>query len=365
MRRRSFFRPYIFLALTLTLAFVLPKSAVNPIRSVALASLIPMWKRVDVASSRLYASLFPFRYRQTPNEKESDRQKIEVLQAENRLLHNQITSVREWLFSEEQHTEADRLDKNLRFLPAEVIYREPASWSETVWINVGEVDNVRFSKPLVEVNSPVVCGESIVGVIERVERRRSLVRLITDPTLSVAVRVRRGKEQDRALAIAADRMISQLQYRQGHESELESLKASLEKIKNESDYYLAKGVLHGSSHPLGRHRSSLLKGEGFNYEFADQYGPARDLRSGIPYGEEESAKLLPIVKRGDLLVTSGLDGIFPEGLHVAIVKEQEMLDEGDFSIKLYAVSTLGSLDEITHLQVLSSSSGELSKKSFR
>ena len=363
MRRSSIYRPYVLLALTLLIAFMLPDSAVTPMRRVALSGLIPIWRQVDVASSRFYASLFPFRYRQTPREKASDRQKIETLQVENRLLHNQINTVREWLASEERRTEIDRLEREMRALPAQVIYREPASWSETVWINVGEIDNVRFSSPLVESGSPVVCGESVVGVVERVERRKSLVRLITDPTLAVAVRVQRGSRQDRALLAAIERCHTLLHYRKGYEDELASVKDVVEKRKSDTDHYLAKGVLHGSSHSLGRHRSSLLIGEGFNYEFTDDKGVARDLRTGIPYGKEGSA--MPLVKRGDLLVTSGLDGVFPEGLHVAVVKEQEPLEEGDFAITLYAKSTLGSLDEITHLQVLSSSSGGQPRKSLR
>ena len=118
MRRNSIYRPYLLLAFTLLVAFMLPESAVIPMRRVALSSLIPVWRQVDVASSRFYASLFPFRYRQTPKEKESDRQKIEELQAENRLLHNQIDTVREWLASEERRTEIDRLEREMRALPA-------------------------------------------------------------------------------------------------------------------------------------------------------------------------------------------------------------------------------------------------------
>ena len=44
--------------------------------------------------------------------------------------------------------------------------------------------------------------------------------------------------------------------------------------------YLAKGELYGSSKPLWRTQRHQLKGTGFNYDFADGEGPARDLQTG-------------------------------------------------------------------------------------
>lgn len=364
--------PFLILAGVLTLLLALPKKASHPLRSASLATMIPIWRSFDCLATKFYSSIFAFRYHQNPYEKESDRRAIEKLETDNQLLRTQIDTVREWLLSEERLERevalfesiekkgdslelrerdrciANQIEAKLRSLPAKVIYREPAIWSETVWIDVGYE-----TSPIVEKNSPIVCGSSLVGIVERAEKRRSLVRLITDPTLSVAVRIRRGKEEDRALALVADQLLSHLRMRPETGHEIEKWSGFAQALKNDVDLYLAKGILHGSSHSLGRHRSSFLIGEGFNYAFSDREGKARDLRSGNRYGDEKKENE-PLARRGDLLVTSGLDGLFPEGLHVAIVKELEPLEEGDFAIKLFAWSTLGSLDEITHLQVLPS-----------
>jgi hypothetical protein len=118
------------------------------------------------------------------------------------------------------------------------------------------------------------------------------------------------------------------------------------------DYHLAKGELHGTSHPLWRSRAQVLKGVGFNYDFPDREGPARDLRSGEPYGMSRKEGLIPLLKPGDLLVTTGLDGVFPPGFRVALVSTVHVLKEGASTYEIEAVSTAGNLDELTHVFVL-------------
>ena len=70
---------------------------------------------------------------------------------------------------------------------------------------------------------------------------------------------------------------------------------------------MAKGELHGSSKPLWRGYSQVLKGIGFNYDYADAYGPARDLRTGKTTANSPGISLLRV---NDLLMTTGMDGIF-------------------------------------------------------
>ena len=188
---------------------------------------------------------------------------------------------------------------------AQVICRSPTAWENLLWINVGETTNHELNELIVAKNSPVLFGNSIIGVIDYVGKRQSRVRLVTDPSLSPAVRVVRemGTKQ----------------------------------------HYLAKGFLQGKSNSGTSKEGVLLRGSGFNYDFNDIHGPARDMRdSSFP----------PLVREGDLLITSGLDGIFPEGLDVARVSKISVLKEGDYFFELDACSTAGFLDNLTTLVVM-------------
>lgn len=178
-----------------------------------------------------------------------------------------------------------------RAIPARVVFRSPASWSSSLWIDIG--------KTQVLPNSPVVVGNALVGVIDHVSGRRARVRLITDSGLHPSVRASR----DGAL--------------------------------------LAKGELSGSSHPLWRSRGALLEGTGFNYDFSDSAGPARDLRSTDT-----------ILQPNDLLVTTGMDGLFPAGLEVARVTTVAPLREGAYFYDLLAEPVAPNLDDLTHLFIL-------------
>ena len=55
---------------------------------------------------------------------------------------------------------------------------------------------------------------------------------------------------------------------------------------------------------------------------------------------------------GDLLVTTGFDGVFPPNLSVAIISEVGSLKEGASSYELKAIPTAGNLDNIENLFVL-------------
>jgi hypothetical protein len=125
------------------------------------------------------------------------------------------------------------------------------------------------------------------------------------------------------------------------------------KISSESqDRYLAKGELQGSSAPLWRSRTALLKGLGFNYDRADDEGFARDLRSGSQLGNLSSKDSLVILKEGDLLVTTGFDGVFPAGISVAIVKKVESLKEGSPAYEIKAEATAGNMNDLSMVIVL-------------
>ena len=316
-------------------------------------------------------------------------EKYRVLELENQMLKNQVQSVREWLRSEERidqqvkHlkdiseikiADADLrqflkrrvddlcklLSSGLYSLPAEVIFREPVSWSSAFWIDRGMADNRKLGKQIIAEDSPVVVGRSIVGVVEYVGEKRSRVRLITDHSLSPSVRVVRGSEQNRMLLEHVEILQDHLKLRKdiigfANEyntvfQELKTLQTALQ--KDLGDRYLAKGVLQGASAPLWRSRKSLLKGKGFNYDSSDREGPARELHGGASLFLGVEVNPEEILKVGDLLVTLGMDGVFPPGLHVATVSKIFPLKEGGYAYDIEAKPTAGNLDAITFVQVL-------------
>lgn len=253
-----------------------------------------------------------------------DREEINHLTLENQNLKAQLHTVREWLISEERLEElfmryqgfsqegisseffrrrakhlATLLEGSYQALPGQVIFREPASWNSSVWINLGENDNRLAGCVIIAKNSPVLVGCHLVGLVETVTSSRSRVRLITDSELYLGVRAVRGVR------------------------------------------YLAKGELHGSGQPLWRRRGLVLQGTGFNYDYPDEEGPARPLRSA-----EE------ILRVGDVLVTSGLDGVFPPDLLVAQVTKISSLREGVCSYDLEARALVSDMDALRHVSVL-------------
>lgn len=222
---------------------------------------------------------------------------------------------------------------------AKVIYRTPSLWNSVLWIDrgVGEVD----------LHSPVMKGSSLIGVVDYVGKRQSRVRLITDSSLSVAVRVSRGADPHRKVVEDVEQLLSDLQLFGKEDCEtlnqeaLKALKALKEAYSRGSERrLLAKGELHGSSSPLWKRRGQLLKGVGFNLDFADDHSSAMDLRSG------------DIIGYSDLLVTSGLDGLFPEGLIVGVVTHIDLLEEGDYYYTIEAKPSSGNLDDLAYVELL-------------
>ena len=246
----------------------------------------------------------------------------------------------------------DILQRRMQAIPARVIFREPALWGSTLWLGVGSKDNESLGREIVARNSPVVVGSSVVGVVEEVMSRKCRVRLITDSSLTPSVRALRGSEQNRLLARQIEQLVQSLRSRADLEIS-EGLLESLGGVKSELEegfpynLYLAKGEMHGSSAPLFRSLSPILKGVGFNYDFSDEEGEARELRTGSGAGGS-----LPLIKVGDLLVTTGMDGIFPPDLLVAQVTAISTLKEGGCSYGLEARSTVANLEDLRDVFVL-------------
>ncbi|NGX29276.1 MAG: hypothetical protein K940chlam4_00107, partial [Candidatus Anoxychlamydiales bacterium] len=316
--------------------------------------------------------------------------KIEMdkLLLENTMLKNQINGIYEWLFFENRiedqvdkfkvlneedqkdiylkdffQRRAEELKEILKVeyqaLSAKVIFRSASSWSSSIWINIGEKNNEALSKLIVAKNSPVVIGNNLIGIVEYVGEKFSRVRLITDSGFIPSVRAVRGKVQDKNLlniisslknhVHARDNLFYSKDEKENFLDKLISLNSRLTNQKE--DKYLAKGELHGTSQPLWRSKGTKLKGIGFNYDYADEEGPARDLKSGKIILDPESKSVL-LIEKGDLLVTTGMDGIFPKGLNVGIVTKVYNLEDGDYAYNIEVKSTCANLNELEVVLVL-------------
>lgn len=388
MRKVSYF-PYLLLTVFLFTLLNLPQNVVNPLRSIAISGLIPSW--VKLSKSRTFFLSVPTFSDPIATDELPKEPKLQKLQVENQILTEQKEAIFEWLMFdqkidqqvqrmenilEEKKGQKDpfwqdffqrraeelksSLDKQIQAYPAKVVFREPSSWCSSIWIDVGEEQSELLGNPIIEKNSPVVVGQSVIGVVEYVGKKQSRVRLITDSGLCPSVRAVRGAPQDQALFELVQSLLMRLRAREDLFQTTAEQNRFLEQLTTVKDritqdpkgLYLAKGELHGSSYPLWRSRSQTLKGIGFNYDFPDAEGSARDLLNGKPYTSASEDDKVPLLKVGDLLVTSGLDGIFPPGLHVGIVSKLFDLEDGSFYYNLEAKPTAGNLDDLSQVFVL-------------
>ncbi len=368
-------RLFSFVTLGFFLLFLLgvPKQASDPIRAYAVASFAPAWNLAHRFKSYL---------QDRPLFRSPERPSLEAaeLQIESQGLRAQLDTQAAWK-SWTQHIEAqldllkqlkvdlhqpffqrrweemnDLVHRQFFAILAPVIYRDPSSWSSSLWIQAGQKDNESLGRLVIAKNSPVVIGSSLVGVVEFVGWQQSRVRLITDSGLIVSVRASRGKREDRELSqlvqALEDRVSSQqnLPLDEQEKTYFLNVLKRLRHVTGSEDGYYAKGHLQGSSAPFWRSRGLSLKGVGFNYDYPDQEGPSRELRTGKPIGV--LGPEVPILREGDLLVTSGLDGVFPAGLHVGLVMKIDRLSEGSYAYDLEARPTACHFNDLQHVFIL-------------
>jgi len=304
------------------------KESTERVQGFTVAILTPMWQQLFAIKS------FVSTPRDTNQTRMSEEQ--QKLQLDNTLLKTEIAYLKEKIeyeiqlleelkktnnnesgglsftkFIEENQSQLQRIaEGKLQALPARVIFRPPASWNQFLWIDIGETANGGQKAIAIAKNSPVVVGNAIIGVVDFVGQDQARVRLVTDPGLNASVRVQRD------------------------------------------GIFLAKGEIHGSGKPHHHTEKALLAGTGFNYDYEDEAGPARDLRTGEAIGAAFKAASIHIVKNGDLLVTTGMDGVFPPNLSVARVTHVFPLKEGDYFYELDAVPTAGNLHHLSLVFVL-------------
>ncbi len=268
-----------------------------------------------------------------------------LLRIENQNLRNKLDQACEWLQFEKRLAEQLGVLKELPekraahlksiltdliySMPAQVIYRDPSSWSSVLWVNVGEFNNRALGKIVVAKNSPVLAEGALVGVVEYVGEKQSRIRLITDSVLCPSVRALRGATQTRELAKALQTLSTYIE-----EGQFVDLKSRIGKVSE--DQYLAKGEVHGSSAPLWRSRGQILRGVGFNYDFPDEEGSSKTM----------------ILKEGDLLVTTGLDGVFPPGLLVGTVAKLNPLKRGSFYYDIEVRPAVHNLNDLRSVFIL-------------
>lgn len=355
----------------------LPKPFAEKVRAKAVDTFSPFY----CFSKNLGASLSSSKPSTKFRILEEEKHRLEV---ENHNLRSQLNAVYEWLvfdarleeqtkriqtlkekdsfkgdiywreFFQKRSEELKNLLKmKIQALSARVIYREPSSWGSSIWINVGSKNNQALEREIVAVNSPVIVGNHLIGVVEQVEEEKSRVRLITDSGLVPSVRACRGKPQDRELLELVEALLLRLRARKDLDEEAVFFAESMKSLLpiSEKSSFLAKGEIRGASLGVWHKNQTLLQGIGFNYNYADEKGEAKDL-SGNFLASTDKKSLEPIIDSGDLLVTTGMDGVFPEGLFVAFVTKVHPLNPGDYFYRLEAKPTCPNFEEVDSVFVI-------------
>lgn len=287
---RFSYKKFLLIACALFVLLTLPPLFVEKLRGKMIAWSAPLWKGM---------AFFKQRQRGVAQ--------IAKLEAENHLLRIEIEKLKSLVAN------AALLEEwQGKIIPAKVIYRDPASFGSSLWIDVGQENNKKLGATIIEKNSPVLLGKSVVGVVEYVGKKESRVRLVTDSALKPSVR-----------ALRLQNSLSQ----------------------KEEGCYLAKGIVHGSGAPLWRVKGSGLVGTGFNYDFE----------------KDKKIPNLSIIEVGDLLVTTGMDGVFPQGLKVGVVSKVYPLREGAYTYDIEAKPTAGNMHELTTVFVIARSVHENSQ----
>lgn len=187
---------------------------------------------------------------------------------------------------------------------ANVIARDPFS-PHIIWIDAGSE-----TCPFIAESSPVCIGIHALGIVEKVGEKRSKVRLLSDPSSHPSVRAARGNFS----ALLATHHLTALKDMFGDQVSLSALELIEKKAGALGDPKLATGYLCGLTHVDGE---LLFQGKGFHKERDD----------------------CDMVKKGDVLVTTGLDGLFPPGLLIARVTRVVSPEPGALSYELFASPT--------------------------
>lgn len=291
------------------------------------------------------------------------KKKLEILTAEYQRQNSFITTLKNYEMSTQTQNikRQEELQRLLQLyseaIVGHIIFREIQSWSSSFWVDIGDKINRHLGKTIVGKNSPVVVGNSVIGLVEYVDEHRSRIRLITDPSIILSVRSIRD-QKDEMLPITQIHEIIQKLYSFREDNPFlapsyDLLQHLLEKIElHNNTLFLAKGELRGANSLRWGQRKPIFHGVGFNYDFEDEKGPARDLRTGqVEYFSKESRKI-SLIQKNDLIITTGMDGVFPSGLYVGKVLAVHPLQEGDFSYSIDVVSLIDNFENLSCVTIL-------------
>lgn len=364
-------KAYLILIATILLIMSIPIGFSETIRGAAIAALAPLYARITGSKSALHhehtETLEIQKLRLNNQQLTLQNSRLHELLLRERILRAQMQK-RSRLSEPANQSQSDvqheselhnRLTLQMHAVPAFVIFRSPSSWNSSLWLDVGQSNNESLGETIIAKNSPVVIGNAVIGVVDYVGHHQCRVRLITDSGLTPSVRAVRGNVQKQMLADDIASLIDHLGRHSDAFSTKEEKESLIQQLKNLrkrlhdsklETWYLAKGELRGSSKPLWRSRENLLHGIGFNYDFPDAEGPARDLRTGA--SKSLKTPPMPLLQAHDLLVTTGMDGVFPAGLSVAEVTHVQTLREGDYYYELDAKPAAGNLHELSLVYVL-------------
>jgi rod shape-determining protein MreC len=367
MKKSSFFSVFLLLFISAGLLIKTPTFIVVGLRGQVSSVLSPFWvlgEKLSHSVSTPINQISNLHHLQSMSSFLTEQN--DALTLENTLLKEELLKLRSSKFEEmtqgfpsdafEITKEEQLLGKiKSKALVGKIIYRNPASWSSSLWIDLGEEHNSKLDAPVIALNSPVTSLDSFIGVIDYVGKKQSRIRLITDSGMVTPVRASRGKpvsafmtEKLRDLQYLCSSDLTDLLSPEEKKQFSLMISSLIEKLSLQSEsFYLAKGELKGKSLPLWRSYQQTLEGTGFNYDFSDEKG------SSISLNETQAlSKEAKIISRGDLLVTSGLDGFLPPGLKVGLVKSVSSLKEGAYYFSIDATPSSGSLNEITTVSVL-------------
>jgi len=276
-------RPLSLILMALVVALSIPEAISRKCRGAAAWAAAPIWAAVQGMDGGL-------------STEEALRLRIQHLEGENHQLKLQL--------QQQQHSQ----EQNGGIM-AQVLAREAGLWDRFVWINVGR--QTEGTQGILSRYSPVVVGTTLVGVVDYVGRRQSLVRLVTDPSCCPAVEIS-GRSDQQGVAVLSGQLLRLLQVQQESSSRLHINAGELRRLLQALSTLTAEGAppMQGIMH--GQHIESdppLLHGELFS--------------SGWVSHQDNIAET-PWPKSGHALVTSGLDGVYPPGLLVGYLLELDV-----------------------------------------
>jgi rod shape-determining protein MreC len=306
-------------------------------------------------------------------------EKNQLLQQENKLLRAQNT------FHEEQIRAYERLKDTLVFLEerqfatiaARVIGYDPTNQTHTIIVNKGADDGVRESWP-------VITQDGIAGITVGVSKHSTKVLLLIDPSCNVAALIQRTRDQgivggqskkDAYLmkyvnrrAIIREGVIYQLSdaalqqiaqegfpgYRMTDQSLLTLKEAGLpadilillEELKNLL-YVSQSSFLHAIETHIGKEQTDWFKPIFLQHSRADllaklhqikeqtfatrdEFLQALEVIIGADHAAHYQEMILKHAEEQEIVLSSGLGGIFPKGLRIGTVSKVIKQDYGLF-----------------------------------